>query len=311
MLLSHFHLLFKLFIFCRYLATGTTFTALHYDFRLGISTIRKIVLSVCNALWNTLKNEFFPDPTEERWRELSGVFRKCSHLPNCLEAIDVKHITVTKFPRSGSVNLSYKYYYSIVLMAVADSDYKFTYFDIGAYGKDCDSSVFQETSFFKLMIRNKLHIPPSGTLFTYDTENFPFFFFGDETFSLSESLMRACAGYNLSEKQSIFNYRLCRARIYVEGAFGILSNKWRILHTALNVSKEFSKDIVKACVLLHNLVQSKDGYRSEEMYMTQNWNSVNRAACSRTRRNASDVRDRFADYFVSREGALPWQMNKF
>ena len=44
--------------------------------------------------------------------------------------------------------------------------------------------------------------------------------------------------------------------------------------------------------------------------MTQNWNSVNRAACSRPRRSASGARDRFADYFVSREGALPWQMNK-
>ena len=73
--------------------------------------------------------------------------------------------------------------------------------------------------------------------------------------------------HNLSEKQRIFNFRLCRARRYVECAFGILSNKWRILHIALNVSKEFSKDIVKACVLLHNLVRSKDGYRSEEIYI--------------------------------------------
>jgi hypothetical protein len=124
------------------------------------------------------------------------------------------------------------------------------------------------------------------------------------------NLMRPYAGHNLSEKQRIFNYHLCRARRYVECAFGILSNKWRILHTALNVSKAFSKDIVKACVLLHNLVRCKDGYRSEEIYMTQNWNNVSRAACSRPRRSASDVRDHFADYFVSREGALPWQMNK-
>jgi len=41
---------------------------------------------------------------------------------------------------------------------------------------------------------------------------------------------------------------------------------------------------------------------SEELYMTQNWNRVNPAACSRTRRCASDIRDRILDYFVSREG---------
>ena len=121
--------------------------------------------------------------------------------------------------------------------------------------------------FFKLLIPNKLHIPPSGPLFTNVTATFPFVFVGDEALSLSENLMRPYAGHNLSEKQRIFNYRLCRARRYVECAFGILSNKWRILHTALNVSKEFSKDIVKACVLVHNLVRSKDWYRSEEKYI--------------------------------------------
>ena len=240
-------------------------------------------------------------------RQKRDAFRKYSHFPNCLGAIDGKHIRVTKFPCSGSMNLDYKCYFSIVLMAIADSDYKFTYVDNGTYGKDCDSSVFRET-YFKLLIRNKLHIPPSVPLFTSDTENFPFVFVGNEEFSLSENLMRPYAGYNLSEKQRIFSYRLCRALRYVECAFGILSNKRIILPTALNVSKEFSKDIVKACVLLHNLVRSKDGYRSEKIYMTQNWNSVNRAACSRPRRSASDVRDGFAHYFVSREGALPWQM---
>ena len=37
------------------------------------------------------------------------------------------------------------------------------------------------------------------------------------------------------------------------------------------------------------------------IYMTQNWKCANNAACSRPRRSASDVRDRFADYFVCRE----------
>ena len=105
-----------------------------------------------------MKNEFFPEPTEERWREILDAFRKCSHFPNCLGAINGKHTRVTKFPCSGSMNLNYKCYFSIVLMAIANSDYKFTYVDIGAYGKDCDSSVFQETYFFELLIRNKLHI---------------------------------------------------------------------------------------------------------------------------------------------------------
>ena len=73
------------------------------------------MLSVCNALWDTMKNEVFPEPTKERWREISDSFRKCSHVPNCLGAIDGKHIRVTKFPHSVSMNLSYKIYVRMTL----------------------------------------------------------------------------------------------------------------------------------------------------------------------------------------------------
>ena len=84
--------------------------------------------------------------SQKRQKIVSDAFRQFSHFPNCLGAIDGKHIRVTKFHLSGSMNHNYKCYFSIVLMAIADSDYKFTYVDIEAYGKDCDSYVFQETS---------------------------------------------------------------------------------------------------------------------------------------------------------------------
>lgn len=95
-----------------------------------------------NRLWNLLKEEFLQRPTEDCWRKIVQEFKKTSQFPNCLEAVDGKHIRVNRFPYSGSMNLNYKGYFSIIVMAVADSDYKFTYVDIGVYGKDCDSSVF-------------------------------------------------------------------------------------------------------------------------------------------------------------------------
>lgn len=61
-----------------------------------------------------------------------------------------------------------------------------------------------------------------------------------------------------------FNYRLSRARRYVECAFGILANKWRILHRAMNVQYEFATDIIKACCVLHNFVLNRDGVQASD-----------------------------------------------
>ncbi|KAL4089146.1 hypothetical protein QTP88_024214 [Uroleucon formosanum] len=146
------------------------------------------------------------------------------------------------------MNLNFKNYFSIILMAIVYSDYEFIYVDIGAYGKDCDSAVFKETVFWKLLETNKLDIPHAETVIT--NLNLPYVLVGDEAFALSTNLLRPYRGKNLCIKIRVFNYCLTRARIYVECAFGILANKWRVFHRPLNISKEFAKDIVKACVVI-------------------------------------------------------------
>ena len=37
-----------------------------------------------------------------------------------------------------------KIFFPVVLMAVADTNYRFVYVDIGSYGKDCDSTTFKD-----------------------------------------------------------------------------------------------------------------------------------------------------------------------
>ncbi|XP_015376882.1 PREDICTED: uncharacterized protein LOC107171161 [Diuraphis noxia] len=144
-------------------------------------------------------------------------------------------------------------------MAVVDSNYQFIYVDIlGVFGKDCDSSVFKETVFWKLLNEQNLNIPTSEPLNNFFNENLPYVLVGDEAFALSNNLLRPYGRHQLNITKLIFNYRLTRTRRYEKCTFVILSNKWQILHKTLNVSKPFAKDIVKACVILHNVVRKKD-----------------------------------------------------
>jgi hypothetical protein len=102
--------------------------------------------------------------------------------------------------------------------------------------------------------------PLAGT----EDSNESHFFVGDEGFTLNRNILRPFGGSNLNVKKRVYNYRLCRARRYVECAFGILSNKWRIFQRPLNVSPDFAVDIVKVCVVLHNFVRERDGYKFQD-----------------------------------------------
>ncbi|CAK1587979.1 unnamed protein product [Parnassius mnemosyne] len=108
----------------------------------------------------------------------------------------------------------------------------------------------------------------------------------------------------------MFNYRLSRARRYVECTFGILSNKWRIFHRPINVKPEFAVAIVKACVVLHNFVRDRDGYQVEDTDFITGLEDAPRQTQSRGGLTPNNIRNILSDYFVSNIGAVPWQMSK-
>uniref|UniRef100_A0A8C5R7Y7 DDE Tnp4 domain-containing protein n=1 Tax=Leptobrachium leishanense TaxID=445787 RepID=A0A8C5R7Y7_9ANUR len=248
-----------LVITLRYLACGCSLQDLHFNFRIGRTTAGKVVRKVCQTIWDTLKEKCIPTPNESTWADIVEGFQDRANFPNCLGAVDGKHIHVVKPELSGSQYMNYKHFFSIGLLAVADANYRFTYVEIGSYGKDSDSTVFQNSTLWQQIRSNSLNIPKPKMLPGTDIA-VPFAFVGDEAFALSTKLLRPYGGRQLSEKKRIFNYRLSRARRYVECSFGILSNKWRILHRPLDVNVDFAVDIVKCCCVLHNFIRDHDGY---------------------------------------------------
>lgn len=71
------------------------------------------------------------------------------NFPNCVGSVDGKHIRIKCPYNSGSMFYNYKQYFSIVFMAVDDSNSKFLMIDVGSFGKDSDDSVLSNTSFYK------------------------------------------------------------------------------------------------------------------------------------------------------------------
>ncbi|XP_056384883.1 uncharacterized protein LOC130281566 [Hyla sarda] len=139
----------RLLITLRFLATGEAFSSLQYQFFVGKSTIAYIVKETCTVIWEKLGPLVMPAPTVETWLQVAAGFEQVANFPNCLGAVDGKHIRVQKPPHSGSLYLNYKKYFSIILMAVADINYKFRL--KGVVGlKDCPSTSLEPDFFAPL-----------------------------------------------------------------------------------------------------------------------------------------------------------------
>lgn len=91
-----------------------------------------------------------------------------------------------------------------MLLAVADAQYNFLYIDVGSYGKDSDSLIFQNSRFNKKLESGDLNIPTGKPLPGMDHPALPYVFVGDEAFSLSQNVLRPYSGKFLSEKKMNF-----------------------------------------------------------------------------------------------------------
>lgn len=88
------------------------------------------------AISEILHDECIPTKNCDMWQEIAAGFLKRTNFTNCIGAIDGKHIRIINPVGGGSMFYNYKNFYSIVLLAVCDADYCFTYVNVGAYGKN-------------------------------------------------------------------------------------------------------------------------------------------------------------------------------
>lgn len=68
----------------------------------------------------------------------------------------------------------------------------------------------------------------------------------------------------LTHQQKTFNYRLSKARVVVEHAYGRLKGRWRCLLKRLDVSVSDVSELILACCVLHNICESHGERFNEE-----------------------------------------------
>lgn len=270
------------------------------------------------AIWEALVSEYMPEPNVNLWREVEAKFSDRWNFPNCIGSVDGKHVLLQKPIRSGTLYFNYKKTFSIVLMAVADAEYRFVAVDIGQFGRVNDSACFNESVFGQRLASGQLDLPPDKPLPGTSTPS-PHVLVADEAFPLQRNMMRPFPGSRLTdERRKVFNYRLSRARRTVESAFGIMSSRFRVFRRPLCILMEHADKVVKACTILHNFLLNHRIYLEacdlEQVEMHRQSGSSSLQPLVRVGRGsaaeARDIREDFVNYFVGPEGSVPWQYDR-
>lgn len=78
----------------RYLASGNSMASISYTFRVGNNTVSTIISETCQCIWDELKEKVFLNPTVENWHKVAKEFEDLWNYPNCIGAVDGKHVDV-------------------------------------------------------------------------------------------------------------------------------------------------------------------------------------------------------------------------
>ena len=306
-----------------YYAHGASYKALRYGFRIPHNTLSIILRDVSEAIIEEFADEVINTPkTPEEWKKVAEEFEDKWNVPHAVGAIDGKHVAIRKPGKSGSLYHNYKGFFSIILMAVVDADYKFLWVEAGGVGSSSDAQIFGDCELRDLIDDNTLGLPDAEPLPGSDRE-LPYFLLGDDAFPMRTWLMKPYSRRTENREQKIYNYRISRGRRVVENAFGILSQRFQCLLTTMRQRPETVTSIVLACCCLHNL--SRLWYPKLQKGLVDEEDANHEVHAGAWRENAQQLQDGPAvrgntslavakeqrayltEYFSSPEGAVAWQ----
>ena len=131
-----------------------------------------------------------------------------------------------------------------------DAKYRFVWASAGFPGNTHDSMILQATQLWKDINENeaipaiskKIGKVQIGPLVVADSA-FPF----------STWLMKPYTCTILTPEETCFKYRLSRARMVTECAYGQLKWRFRVLYRKTECNEDTMKAITLACIVLHNI----------------------------------------------------------
>ena len=181
----------KLAVTLRPLALGNRYRDMQYGWRVPHNTISEVVRDVCRAIKDEHLDELLILPnTEEGWREIADAWYRRWNFPHTIGAIDGKHVAYKATPNSSSDYYNYKRFFSIIIFAMVDADYRFLWADVDGKASCSDAQISNVSALKQRLENDSIDDLPSPSPLPNDTKHASYFLVGDDAFSLRPYLMK-------------------------------------------------------------------------------------------------------------------------
>ena len=179
---------------------------------------------VCQVVIESFIEDYMSLPdSKEKWLSVVKEFEEKWQFPNCVEAINGKHVPLINPFNSGSTYFSYKSFSSIVLLALVDADYKFLHVNVGCQVRISDGGVFETSELYHLLVNGEINLPDTRQLSDLSSLNdsflvesnreseVPYIVVAHDAFPLTTYCIKPYSSQKLSHSKRIFGYRLSTA----------------------------------------------------------------------------------------------------
>ena len=235
------------------LATPCEYRTIAHLFGIARSSVCEIVQETCALIVSKLFHKYIHFPSGDSIDDLVDTFKSKWDVPQCVGAIDGCHIPVASPAMSRTDYYNRKGWYSVILQGVVDHSYRFIDINVGWPGSVHDARVLSQSSIFQKITSGELL--PDKTI-TENGVQIPLYLIGDSAYPLKKWLMKPFThGTVMTPAQRTFNYRICRARIVVENAYGRLKARWRRLMKRNDMNISHIPTVVTAACTLHNICE--------------------------------------------------------
>ncbi|XP_063240846.1 uncharacterized protein LOC134541343 isoform X2 [Bacillus rossius redtenbacheri] len=203
-------------------------------FKMSLSSLHEVVSRV-QAFLVSMADKEISWPSKDERHEIMRHFEDDKGIPRVVGAVGKTHIMISKPSVESSLYLHAKDFYSVVIEAVCDHNWKFRHVNVSHSG-----SCYPQFEEYKNL--------PNGT-----------FLVGDRSYANSDHVITPFLDNgHLNEAQLLFNSCMDKYVVHIEDAFTVLKQRFMHLnHVKLRGFERISQ-FVKALCVLHNMADVED-----------------------------------------------------